>query len=102
MAKAIFKVLFKIIKGIAELFLAPVNLLIANLFPDFANMINIFNTAVSRLIGGGLAYFSSILPPNTRSMISLYLIVLISYYTIMISFHLIMKVITILKNLKVW
>ena len=102
MAKAIFKVLFKVIKSIAELFLAPVNLLIVNLFPDFSNMISTFNNAVSSLIGGGLAYFSSILPTNTRSMIALYLIVLISYYTILTGFHLIMKVITILKNLKVW
>lgn len=102
MAKAIFKVLFGIIKKIVEIFLTPVNLLIVNLFPDLSSIISTFNSACTSLIGGTLGYFASILPPITRSVILLWLGILISYYTILFSFHLIMKVIAIIKAIKVW
>ena len=56
MAKAIFNVLFGVIKTILNVGLAPVNLLVVNLFPDFSNLINNFNNVVSTYIGGGISY----------------------------------------------
>ena len=102
MAKAIFKVLFSIIKKIVEIFLIPVNLLIVNLFPDLSSIISTFNSAINQLIGGTLGYFATILPPITKNIILLWLGILISYYTIIFSFHLIMKVIAIIKAIKIW
>lgn len=102
MAKAIFSVLFGVIKSILNIGLAPVNLLVVNLFPDFSNLISTFNTAVETYIGTGIGYFSSILPPNTRNIILLYLTFLISYYVVVYSAHAIIKIFKIIQRIKFW
>lgn len=102
MGSALFNVLFKIIGTIVGIFTAPINLLLINLFPDFTNLISNFNSSVSRIVGGGLAFFSSLLPPITKATILIYLGVVISYYTIAINIHLILKVVKIIKNIKIW
>lgn len=102
MAKAIFNVFFNIIKSIVGIFLTPINLLVSKIFPDLSQLISTFNAAVERLIGSSLGFFAHLLPPTTRSLVLLWLGVLISYYTISYSVHLILKVITIIKKLKIW
>lgn len=102
MAKAIFNVLYKVIQSILNIILMPVNLLVVNLFPDFSSMITNFNNGVSRYIGGGISYFSSLLPPITKYVIVLYLTFLVSYYTISYSAHAIIKIFTIIKRIKFW
>ena len=102
MAKAIFNVLFGIIKTILNLLLAPINLLVVNLFPDFSNLISNFNNTVSTYIGSGIGYFSSLLPPTTKSILLIYLTFLISYYTITYSAHAIIKIFKIIQRIKFW
>jgi hypothetical protein len=102
MAKAIFNVLFKVIKSVLNILLAPVNLLVVNLFPDFSNMISAFNNGVQTIIGTGLGFFSHLFPPTTRSLIILYLTFLISYYTISYSAHAIIKIFKIIQRIKFW
>ena len=102
MAKAIFKVFFTIIKGVANMFLAPVNALVSTLFPDFTDLINTFNSAVTRVVGGGLGFFAHLLPPTTRQIILLWLTILIAYYTLSFTAHVILKIIDIIKRVKVW
>lgn len=102
MAKAIFTVLFKIIQGILNAILAPINLLVVNLLPDFSSMINTFNTSVSTYIGKGLAYFAYLLPPTTKQLISIYLLFLATYYTVTISVHSIIKIFKIIQRIKFW
>lgn len=102
MARAIFKVFFSIMKAVANIFLAPVNLLVANFLPDLTQMISKFNLAVNYYLGGGLSYFAHILPPTTRNVIVIYLMVLVGYYTISAAVHIVLKVITIIKNIKIW
>lgn len=102
MAKAIFSVFFKIIKGIVSVLLSPVNLLVTNLFPDFTNLINTFNNAVTTYIGAPLGYFFNILPPNCRTAIILYLSILITYYTTSLTIHAILKIYKLIKNIKFW
>lgn len=102
MGKAIFKVLLKFIKGVADLILQPINLLVVNLVPDLSNLISTFNSAVNQIIGGNLAFFAHLLPPTTRGLIAFYLGFLITYYTIVISAHAILKVINIIKAIKIW
>lgn len=102
MGSALFNVLFKIIGTIVGIITAPLNAILVNFFPDFATIIVNFNNGVTTLIGGSIGYFSSILPPITKATILLYLGVVIAYYTIAINVHLILKVITIIKNVKIW
>lgn len=102
MAKAIFSVLLKFIKSIADVILAPINLLVVNLLPDLTTMISTFNTAVTRFIGGNLAFFAHLLPPIAKSIILVYLAFLVTFYTITLTAHGILKVINIIKAIKIW
>lgn len=102
MGKAIFKVLLKFIKGTADVILTPINLLVVNLIPDLSNVINIFNTAVNRYIGTNLGYFAHMLPPTAKMLILVYLGFLITYYTVTLTAHAILKVLNIIKAIKVW
>lgn len=101
MAKAIFEVLFKVIVGITNIFLLPINALVVNLIPNLGNLINTFNDNVL-LVGNGLSYFSSMLPPTTKTCITIYLTFLITYYGISYTVHGVLKVIQIIKAIKVW
>ena len=81
MGKAIFKVLLKFIKSVADLILTPINLLVVNLLPDLSSMVSSFNSAVTQYIAPNLAFFAHLLPPTTKSLILLYLGFLLTYYT---------------------
>lgn len=102
MAKALFKVFLNFIKSIVNIFLAPINALVVGLFPDLSNLLSSFNAFVEQFIGTNLAFFSHMLPPITRSMILFYLGLLISYYTISIVAHGVLKIIEIIKRIKIW
>lgn len=102
MAKAIFDVFFSIIQTALNLILAPINPLIDTLIPDFTDQINTFNTLIYTYIGDGVAWFSSILPSTTRSMILLYLSFLLGYYTISYSVHAFIKIFKLIKAIKFW
>lgn len=102
MAKAIFNVLFKIIKVVLDVGLSPVNLLVANLFPDFAILLSTFNNNVSRYVGGMLGYFSYMIPSTTKSLIVLYLTFLISYYSISYAVYAVIKIFKIIQRIKFW
>lgn len=102
MFKALFNVLFSVITGLVNIVLAPINLLAATLLPDFTEMIATWYHVLNNIIGNGFTYFFSILPPHCRGVIVLYLTFLISFYTVSISAHAILKVYTIIKNMKIW
>lgn len=102
MAKAIFSVLLKFIKSIADIILSPINALVVNFLPDLSSLISTFNSAVERFIGTNLAFFANLLPPFTKNLILIYLGFLITYYTIVLTAHAILKVINIIKAIKIW
>lgn len=102
MARILFKVFFGIITTLTNVILTPVNLLVSGLFPDLSNIIARFTYACNTYLGGGLTWFYTIIPTNARNLITIYVTILISYYTISISVHAILKVYTIIKNVKIW
>lgn len=102
MAKAIFSVLLKFIKSVVNVILLPVNLLVVNLVPDVSEKISTFNSAISSIFGSTMGYFANFIPPYTKTLILFYLGFLVTYYTIVISVHAVLKVIEIIKAVKVW
>lgn len=88
--------------GIANIFLAPANSIVTNLFPDFSNLVSTFTTFINTYIGNGVLYFFSILPPNTKTFIILYLYLLVILYTASLAIHVLIKVIEIIKAVKIW
>lgn len=102
MAKVLFNVFFNIIKSIINVVLTPINLIVSNFFPNLATIINSFNGALKIYLGGGLSYFFNLIPPTSRTLILLYLSILLAYYTAIFSYHLILKVFQIIKKIKIW
>lgn len=102
MAKIIFKVFFKIVKKFIDVILSPINALIVNLFPNLANIINAFNGAIQIYVGGGLTYFFNLVPTTSRSLILLWVTILLAYYGIILGYHLIVKILQIIQKIKVW
>lgn len=102
MGKAIFSVLLKFIKSVVNTLLSPINLLVVNLLPDLSSMISTFNQGVTAYIAPNLAFFAHLLPPITKSLILVYLAFLITFYTITVTAHAILKVIEIIKTVKIW
>lgn len=105
MAKAIFKALLTLIANIVSVILTPINLLVANAFPDFTSYLNVFKTYVVHLVAqclGFYNYFLNIFPNNIRGLINLYLSILVIKYTVTLSIHVIVKVIKIIKAIKIW
>ena len=102
MARAIFKVFFKIIVSLTNALLTPVFSLLGSLFPDLSLILTKFNYVVNNYFGAGLTWFWNIIPTGTQSLITLYLTIMITYYTISISVHAILKVFAIIKRIKIW
>lgn len=102
MAKAIFNVLFKMITVIVNVVLSPINSLVNGFVPDLSNALTSFNETLNLLGGNAFDYIIHLIPPTTLSVIKIYLTFLVSYYTISITLHGILKVWTIIKNIKIW
>lgn len=98
----LFTLLMKFIVSITNFFLYPANTIIVDYFPDFAQTINRFNALVGQLITNKIAYWFYILPSNTRNAILFYLALLLAINTISLALHVVIKVITIIKNVKIW
>lgn len=98
----IFVLLMKFITAIANFFLAPINAIVVNLFPDFTDMINHFESLVNTYITPGLSWFFHILPPHTQTIILFYIDLLILLYTAVLSIHVVLKIIHIIRNVKIW
>ncbi|MDE5553441.1 MAG: hypothetical protein K2I67_02730 [Malacoplasma sp.] len=97
-----FNIFLNLIKSIVNIFLAPINIVVSTMFPDLSFIISTFNNAVERLIGPSLGFFSHLLPPITRSLISLYLSALLSYYATSFTVHAIIKIVKLIKEIKFW
>lgn len=66
------------------------------------NAINHFTTFVNTYVGGTLSYFFSILPPIFRSILSIWVTFLISYYGIIFAYKGFVKVWNVIQKLKFW
>lgn len=102
MIKAILKGILKMVIKVLNVFLIPINALFENLFPNMTNAINHFTTFVNTYVGGTLSYFFSILPPIFRSILSIWVTFLISYYGIIFAYKGFVKVWNVIQKLKFW
>lgn len=101
MAKTIFKVFMNLLLSIASIITAPVNAIIRNDFPSFSTQLQNFSTLLSNFVGSKLTYFIYIIPGNILTYITWIIDSLIILFTISIAAHTIIKVISLIKNVKV-
>lgn len=102
MIKAIINGLMSLVTSILNIILLPINLLIENIFPDMSSAINTFSTFVNTYVGSTIGYFSSVLPPITRSVIGLWLTFLVVYYGVVWSYTAIIKIYNVIQKIKFW
>lgn len=102
MIKAIINGILNMTIKILDIVLIPVNALFTNLFPDVSSMISTFNNFVNTYIGGGLAYFFSLLPPIFRGLLSTFITFTIAYYGVYYAYVGIKKVFDIIQRVKFW
>ena len=105
MGKALLKVLLTFIGNFVGAILAPIDLLLANVFEELTYIVNGAQTSITRISSYCGPYFGfvwSIIPGPIQEAISYYLDTLIVIYTVNISIHLFIKIIKIIKNIKIW
>lgn len=102
MIKALLKGILALAKKLINIVLTPINLLIANLFPNMASAISTFNTFVNQYIGGSLSYFFSLLPPIFRSLLILWFTFVIAYYGFIYTYKGIIKIYEVIQKIKIW
>ena len=91
----------QLIVSLVNLVLTPVNALVSNIFPDFTNLINVFNQGHAFFARTG-AWIGTLIPPNTKTAILIYLTFLVTYYTIVLSVHTFTKVYVLIQRVKFW
>lgn len=102
MINAIINGILKVINTLISVILAPIDALFANFFPDLSMYINIFESFVDKYIGGGIAYFTSMLPSNFVNLLSIFLLSVASYYTIRFTYNGVLRIWRVIKTLKFW
>lgn len=102
MFNAIINGLMSFIKNFVTLAMTPINILVASTIPDLSNLLTTFNNGVQTYIGGGITYFTTLLPPTVKTCIQAYLLVLIFGYSTMFVVNAFTKVIQLIKNIKIW
>ena len=102
MIKAIINGILNLIISILDIILIPVNALFENLFPDVTSMISTFNSIVQTYVGGGLAYFFSMLPPIFKGLLVTFITFIIAYYGVYYTYIGIKKIFDIIQKIKFW
>lgn len=91
-----------ILQKAVELVLTPVNTLVANAFPSLATYITAFDNFISTIFNGTIDWFLYMLPPNFRSLLSVYFVFLIAIQGFMWSYHAITHIYEIYQRVKFW
>lgn len=105
MAQALLKVILSFIASIVGIILAPIDLIVANAFPNLNAVIQGFEGnlgSISNAISDIVGFILNLFPYPCRIALNYYFLTLVACYTITISIHLIVKVIRIIQNIKFW
>lgn len=102
MIKAILLGILSVIQKILTTILAPLDLLIGTLFPDFTTVVGHFSTFVNRFIGTSLTYFISMFPPIFRTTVIFVLTFMISYEAFTLVYGGIVHIFAIIRKIKFW
>lgn len=102
MIKALINGILNIVSWVVNLVLTPINLLISNLFPDMSNAINNFNNMVDTYIGNTVSWAANFIPPLTKSMIVLGITFMITYYGVIWTYTLTIKLFNVIRKIKFW
>lgn len=102
MGKALMNVIMKLVTGVINIVLTPVNALLEPLFPQsLSNAISNFSNLLSR-IGGIISWVANLFPPTFKELLLLALGITITYYTIAWTYTLMVKIYNVIQKIKFW
>ena len=87
---------------IVKIVLIPVDVLFKFLMPDLSGVLSNFSNSLIYLSSAPFAFFFNLLPPITRTIIGLWLTLLISYYTILWTYRGIILIPKVINKIKFW
>lgn len=102
MIKAILGGILSMITKILSVILAPLDLLIGALFPDFTDVVGHFANFVNRFIGTSLTYFISMFPPIFRTTVLFVLTFMIAFQAFTLVYGGITHIFAIIRKIKFW
>lgn len=105
MINAILKGLLNFIGNLIGIIFTPIDLIIDTAFPSLTNYISNINSQVDTLASFcsyAFGWFWNLIPPLTQGILTLYLTLLIAFYTISLTTHAVIKIIEIIKAIKIW
>lgn len=102
MIKALLNGILSMLTKVVDIVLTPINLLVANIFPNSGYIINQFDNFVNTYLGSSLAWFFQLLPRLFRNMLAIYLTFVITYYGIYYSYVAIKKIFEVIQKVKLW
>lgn len=94
--------IFSLIGFIVDFVLFPINSLISMIFPNFSNAIQTFSEGLVSFVSFPISYFAYHIPPLTKSIILLYLAIMLGYYTILWTYRGIILIPTVINKIKFW
>ena len=102
MINAILTGLLTFLQNVIDVLLTPIDLIFANLFPDLTKYIGIFNNFLTKYIPPTLSWANNLLPPLTRELFGIYLLIMIGLGTAVLSVHAYTFIYRIIQKIKLW
>lgn len=105
MINAILSGLLSFIANMVAICVAPIDTIVSTLFPGLGNWVNEFNyllTGLAQSCGSYAAYVFYIIPSEIDDVLLFYVVILIFVYSASLAIHAVLKIFTIIKNIKVW
>lgn len=87
---------------IVKIVLTPVDLIFRTFLPNLSSIINNFSNGLLLISNFPFSYFFHMLPPLTQIVISFWITLLISYYSILWGYRAIVFIPKIINKIKFW
>lgn len=98
----ILDLILSFIGTICSIVLFPINAIISFFFPNFSTLIESVSTGITRLATAPIGYFAYHIPPLTRSVLLVYLAIMVAYYSFIWTYRGIILIPTVIKKIKFW
>lgn len=87
---------------IVNIVLLPVNALFTTILPNIGDLISQFNESLILFSTGPFSFFYNLLPPITKSILAIWLSLLIGYFTIIWTYRGIVFLPKVIHKIKFW
>lgn len=102
MMNIILKAIMGFFEQLLGLFLTPIDAAIGTFFPNLSTYIQSFDIFITRTFSENIYWFMSLLPPNFKNLLGVYLTFMIALQGFIWVYHALVHILEVLKKLKFW